>query len=293
MTAPEDLDVVLVVKPDTPRDTVDQAFRAAGAVPDPAVASGPAHAGWLLHDLLPASLSVWPMAGVFALDVGLWPPAARAALADAVPLVDPGRAAELLTAPHPRYLLLGARLAEATGQVSLAGAVKQAGKRVLPRPILDALRDVHGSLKRAGKAKKRLQKDIATIQTVLGATLDGGGPPIRLATQAHADALFIAELLPGPPTPPTQAATRPDRDDSWSIAPAGLLRRPQPMGPPVPRAWRDLAGVLRPERVWAIPDRPDGPALAWMHDHWVEWPEPWTGIPTPIGTRAVSPAPRS
>lgn len=283
MIPAEDLDVVLVVEPGTPRKDVDDAFRAVGAVPDPAVASGPAFAGWLLHGLLPATLQVWPMAGVFALEVGLWPPAVRDGLQQRLKLVDPRRAAELLSAPHPRYLMLGARLAQATGQVDLHPGVRKAGKRILPRDILDALRTIEGELKRGQRARKRLQKDIATLEAVLRASLDGRGPPLRLADDQDVDALFVLEFLPGRPTPPEAPATRPPLDDHWLLAPAGLLRRPTPMGPPVGLPWRDIAGVLAPERVWAVPTRESGPALAWMHDTWVEWPTPWRSIPQPIG----------
>jgi hypothetical protein len=277
----EGLDIVLVVEPGTPRAHVDQAFRGAGALPDPAVASSPAFAGWLLYDLLPATLEVWPIAGVFALDVSLWPPAARQALADRLPLVDPRRAEALLQHEDPRWVALGARLLEATAQVDRVEAVLRATQRSLPGEVYAEVAEVAESLQRARQARAQLQQQLGTLMQLLRRSLQGQGAPVRPATAEDAEVLFVPELLPGPVRLPAPA---PAPTEPFTLSPAGLLRRPPPVGPAVALPWRNLACVLVPGRVWAIPPRLEGAALAWSGGAWVIWPTPWASLGPPLGS---------
>ena len=293
------LDPILLVRSGVSAEALLSALRELGWEP---VSPRPADAAPLVLAL--RWRGAWPLlscslnaAGLWVLDLSTASPGQRAGIAARLPLLQPSAIEPLLRHPEPGQRLMGVLAARETSRIDLLQPLLALATRE-EAPIGPIAADAAAALAREDEARQaalvgaRLVADAA--RPFVEALHDPAGVQLlsTLGPQPGAAArLFRAEVA--------EAAAR-AWSDSWRgvralprrspesrlslhACPAGLLRGPNLLSRAFPGGYREVAGLLRPERTWLCWSLSqqgqrsgisfDG--LAWLGDRWVFCPRPW------------------
>lgn len=295
------LDQTLIVEPNTDYAVIAEALSRLGwrAEPGanrsrPMLAGEPEHALWRGDSDKPYLVySFNPVARLRVLDVATVPPARRAEIARSLPLLNKQTVQKLLMAEPPRDRLLGLWAARETQRLDLLTeaqklstdpepAVAEQGRRVAEAlsKIADARLQVTAHLSLVAEASTKVISELA----------DSSLTPYLCPSEADCEKLFDAALAKPMARqakalyrkPPVAAPGSDYPELKVAAIQAGLLRWPNELSERFPRGYRDVAGWLKPDRIWlswryqASGDvsraiRYDG--LVWLDDHWVWLPK--------------------
>lgn len=292
------LDPSLFVKPEVPFSQIAAAMAALGwtAAPDEP-APEPAHAGWSWRGRRPVVHYSWdPSVGLRLLDVGSAPPAMRAAIAQALPLLHPGEVEAMLqVADTPRVLLAlrAAREAERLELVAAIAALRAHGDPAVARAAAEA----HEELRRKAEIRVKatiLMRGLVSQTQPLLRDLAGGDPARVEALRPRPEEvarLFHPEVAQAAVTayealwrdPPRVRVGAEATEIDATAAPAGMFRSKNELSWAFPGGYRQIAGWLEPSRVWLCwryrrPGATTGMSydgLVWTGARWVWCPRPY------------------
>ncbi len=293
----------LIVTPETSFDRIAAAIEKIGwrrenpglAAP-PIVSGEPEMATWTWNGHKPFVVYTFnPVVRLRVLDVATAPPVFRKIIADNLPLIEAEQISNYLTnTSNPRKKLLGLWAAQETERIDLAteasymeadpeplvseqaGSVALRLKRITQARI-EVLSNLHLLSDAAGQLIERLS-DVKFVQGLCPTRKDCE----KLFDKELAGSITESALLEYQQLP--KVAEPGERYSKLEItaAPAGLLRTFNELSERFPRGYRNIAGWMKPSRIWltwaykAVDGgavRYDG--LAWLDDHWIWLPKPF------------------
>lgn len=263
----EQLDVTLLVRPEVPYARIAAALAGLGharregvrSAAPPLLPGEEEIAAWTTRGGARITYTFDPSVRLRRLDVADLAPAERAAIAAALPLLEPGEVTSLLASRDPEERLRGVRAAVTTERVDLLGALDAlVGEDEVV--VSDAAASAFATLERAVYDRTAtlfrlslLARDARALilrlpgEPAAVAALRPTRADAEAACGEHADrALAHAERMYAPPPviPPTGTAL------DVVAATGALLRGPNEISAAFATGWRDAAGRLRPEGVW-------------------------------------------
>ena len=304
---PMNLDQTLIVAPELPFARLAAAleglgWRRDGRAPLTAdmIPGEPELAGWDNHGKKPViTYTMNPVVRLRVLDVATVPPRQRAAIAEAVPLLNPDRFAGLIADPDPRRCLLGAFAARECQRAELApaiaarasapgevGALLDSARQALERVAVARLEGLHAATQVAAGALPML----AALASPGGAELLASFQPqptdyalvfdAEIASQVR---VAMSELWRSPPRINPGAEYS---EIEVTAAPAGMFRTNNELSWKFPQGYREIAGWLEPRLTWLRwryrrPGQQSGVSydgLVWMGSRWVWFPKPFRPI---------------
>jgi hypothetical protein len=303
----------LILKPDVEFSVIDSIMTKAGwhktklpSNTEPLLSGEPEHMTWSWHGGKPFVVYTFnPVAKLRVLDVATLPPSKRAELAQQIGVLNDEELEKLFSSSDPKHRLLGLWAVGECQRLDLAhlvhGLLKD--KETIIRNQSEIVADkfkhiadervkVLSSLRLIASAAEKVIRDIHQHPDLIQALIPSIDDCRELFDESFAQSIQQAVKKTFASVPNLDPGSS-YRHLEVNAANAGLLRWPNELSEKFPRGYRDVAGWMKPDKVWLCwswvepladenlisgefsrsAKRVSFDGLAWVKDHWVWLPK--------------------